>query len=194
MGRPPLEGMRIAALVGEAFELKELTELKEALEQAGAQVIVVGPEPGRISGVNVQARGDDRVGTVTVDVPLDRARPEEYDALLLPGGAEHPDPLYTDPLAVEFVRRIDDAGCPVAVAGYGPILLAAANVVGGRIVCGAPAVRDYVEGTGGIWSSQPILVSQNWICSRSVGELPNFVHTVIQEFGSYWRRFEQRAA
>jgi protease I len=110
-----LEGMKVAMLVADGFEQVELVEPRMALDEAGADTKVVSPKDQRVRGWNFTDRGDE----VAVDVPLSRARPQDFDALLLPGGVMNPDTLRMLPEAVAFVRALFDAGKPVASICHG---------------------------------------------------------------------------
>ncbi|HZU90520.1 MAG TPA: DJ-1/PfpI family protein, partial [Stellaceae bacterium] len=94
-----LQGKRIAVLATDGFEQAELTEPKKALAEAGAKVDVVAPHSGYIQGMRHHDKGE----TVAVDRTIAEARPEDYDALVLPGGVANPDALRIDPRAVAFV-------------------------------------------------------------------------------------------
>src|SRR6266545_8375248 len=93
-----LEGKKVAILVADGFEQVELTEPKKALEQAGAQTEIVSPAKGKVQGWN----HDDKADTFPVDVRMEKARADEYDALLLPGGVKNPDRLRMDSRALDF--------------------------------------------------------------------------------------------
>jgi DJ-1/PfpI family len=95
-----LRGLRVAILVDNGFEEVELLRPRRALDEAGAQTLVVSPQEPGIRGRNFREWGTE----IPVDVPLDRAQPDAYDALLLPGGVMNPDRLRTQPRAVEFVK------------------------------------------------------------------------------------------
>ena len=100
-----LEGKRVAILVANGFEQVEMTEPKKALDQAGAQTAIVSPEQGKVKGWQHTEWGDQ----FPVDVPLSSARPDDYDALLLPGGVMNPDRLRMNEEAVQFVKAFVDA-------------------------------------------------------------------------------------
>src|SRR5579883_3128489 len=109
MADDALEGMNIAILVTDGFEQVELTRPRKALDEAGATTQVVSPKADRVRGWNFTDWGDE----LPVDVPLDEAEPEDFDALLLPGGAINPDSLRIEPKAIAFVKaffRCREAG------------------------------------------------------------------------------------
>src|SRR5579872_4988491 len=105
-----LDGLKVAVLVAEGFEQSEMVEPKKALEQAGARPLIVSPASGEVQGWH----HFDKADKFKVDVPLDSAKPEDFDALLLPGGVINPDKLRILPEAVAFVKGFFEAGKPVA--------------------------------------------------------------------------------
>jgi protease I len=106
MAEQTLKGLKVAILATDGFEQVELTEPRKALDQAGAETRVVSPKAGRIRGWKFTDWGDE----VRVDTPLDQAKPEDFDALLLPGGVMNPDSLRMQPKAVAFAKAFFDAG------------------------------------------------------------------------------------
>src|SRR3954467_2181527 len=123
-----LANKRVAILATDGFEYVELTEPKKALEEAGAKADVISPKDGRLRGWNHTDWGD----SVRVDVSLKSADPNNYDALMLPGGVMNPDHLRQDPAAVQFVKAFFDAHKPVAAICHGPWMLVEAGVIRGR--------------------------------------------------------------
>ena len=111
-----IHGRRVAILVAEGFEQSEMIEPRKALEQAGAETEIVSPAQGEVQGW----KHFDKADRFHVDVPLDEARAEDYDALLLPGGVANPDQLRTNAKAVQFVKAFVDEGKPVGVICHGP--------------------------------------------------------------------------
>src|SRR5438552_9287929 len=105
------KGMRIAVLATDGFEESELTQPLLALETEGAKVEVVSPAEGEIQGLKHMERGV----RVKVDRRLEEARAEDYDGLVLPGGALNADALRGLPAALSFVRAFQEAGKPTAV-------------------------------------------------------------------------------
>jgi protease I len=125
MANENLKGLKVAIVVTDGFEQVELVEPRKALDQAGANTSIVSPKDSRVRGWKFTDWGDE----FNVDVVLDRARPEDFDALLLPGGVMNPDRLRMQPKAVEFARAFFDAGKPVAAICHGPWRLIEAGVV-----------------------------------------------------------------
>ena len=111
-----LKGLKVAILVTDGFEQVEMVEPRKALDQAGADTQIVSPKNDRVRGWKHTEWGD----TFPVDVPLDKASPRDFDALLLPGGVMNPDKLRMESKAVEFVKAFFDAGKPVGAICHGP--------------------------------------------------------------------------
>jgi len=126
-----LQGVRVAVLATDGFEQSELIEPRRALDEAGAKTQVVSPKTGEIRGWNHTDWGR----SVNVDIALDGARAEDYDALLLPGGVMNPDKLRMNPQAVAFVKAFFDAGKPVAAICHGPWTVLEAGFARGRRRC-----------------------------------------------------------
>ena len=120
-----LSGKKIAILAADGFEEVELTKPKKALEDAGAKTTVVSIKPGKIQGMNHADKGD----TVAVDQTLGDAEPQNFDALMIPGGLMNPDSLRSNEEALEFVRHFFREGKPVAAICHAPWVLIDAGVI-----------------------------------------------------------------
>src|SRR5438874_474849 len=148
-----LNGKKVAILVANGFEQVELTEPKKALEQEGAQTAVVSPEQGKVKGWNHTEWGDE----LPVDVALENADPQDYDALLLPGGVMNPDHLRMNPKAVQFVQAFVDAGKPIAAICHGPWTLIEAGAVRGRTLTSWPSLQSDLRNAGAKWVDQDVV-------------------------------------
>jgi protease I len=116
-----------------------------------------------------------------VDVPLDRADPNEYDALLLPGGVMNPDKLRRNPKALQFVRSFFDARKPVAAICHGPWTLIDAGVVNGRKVTSYESIQTDLKNAGAQWVDQEVVVDNGLVTSRKPDDLPAFNRNMIEE-------------
>jgi protease I len=128
MAEQDISGIKVAIVVTDDFEQAELAEPRKALQGAGAKTVIVSPQPGTVQGF----KHDVKAETFPVDMTLDQANPDEFDALLLPGGALNADALRVNKKAQEFVRRFDREQKPIAVICHGPWLLVSAGLVKGR--------------------------------------------------------------
>lgn len=178
MPETSLEGCRIAILATHGFESSELFEPKEALEDAGAEVHVIAPESGEIKSWKMKTWGE----PAHVDLLLDDANPEDYDALVLPGGVMNPDALRINPLAVDFVRAFVEAGKPIAAICHGPWTLIEAGAVRGRVLTSWPSLRTDLINAGAKWVDEEVVADKGLITSRKPSDLPAFNRKMIEEF------------
>jgi protease I len=174
-----LNGMKVAVLVADGFEQSEMVEPKRALEQVGARPMIVSPVPGEVQGW----KHFDKADKFEVDVPLEQAKAEEFDALVLPGGVANPDQLRTKPKAVEFVKSFVQAGKPVAVICHGPWTLVEADVVRGRTITSWPSLKTDLQNAGAKWVDQEVVVDKVVVSSRKPQDLPAFCRKMIEAFG-----------
>jgi protease I len=173
-----LKNKRVAILVGDGFEQVEMTEPRKALQDAGAKTELVSPAKQEVQGWNHQQKA----GKFPVDVELDAARPEKYDALLLPGGVMNPDQLRTNPKAVEFVKSFFREGKPVAAICHGPWMLVEADVVRGRAVTSWPSVKTDLRNAGAKWLDMEVVTDHGLVTSRKPDDIPAFNRKMIEVF------------
>jgi protease I len=174
----PLLNKRVAILATDGFEEVELTGPKSALEEAGATVSIVSPNPESIQGMNHFEKG----ARIPVDLRLANANPRSFDALMLPGGLGNPDTLRTDALALEFVRAFYHAGKPIAAICHAAWILIDADIIEGRSLTSWPAIRSDVINAGGHWVNQEVVVDQGLITSRKPDDIPAFNASMIEQF------------
>jgi protease I len=183
-----LNGKKVAILVEDGFEQIELTSPKQALEQAGAQTQIVSPKQGKVKGWEHTKWGQE----FPVDVSIDQANANNFDALLLPGGVMNPDKLRTNQKAVQFVRSFFEQGKPVASICHGPWILAEADVIKGRKLTSYPSIKTDLKNAGGNWVDQEVVVDQGLVTSRSPDDLPAFNQKLVEEIAE-GRHERQRA-
>ena len=174
-----LLGKRIAILATDRFEEAELAEPHRALLEAGADAAdVIAPHSGSIQGMN-----HDEVGhKIPVDRTLDEARPEDYDALVLPGGVANPDRLRMDEKAVRFIRAIYDQRKPIAAICHGPWTLIEAGAVDGRKMTSWPSLKTDLKNAGAKWVDREVVVDGGLVTSRKPDDIPAFNEKMIEEF------------
>jgi protease I len=173
-----LQGKKVAILVADGFEQVELTEPRKALERAGAKTEIVSPAEGQVKGWDHTGWGDQ----IPVDVPLRAARPESYDALLLPGGVLNPDKLRMTPEAVRFVKGFVDAGKPIAAICHGPWTLIEAGAVRGKKMTSWPSLQSDLRNAGAHWVDQQVVHDGNLVTSRKPDDIPAFNQEMIGLF------------
>lgn len=181
-----LDGTRVAVLVAEGFEQVEMQKPMEALKKAGAEPRIVSPAQGKVQGWN----HFDKADKFNVDVALDDADANDFDALLLPGGVANPDQLRMKPKAVAFVKAFMDAGKPVAVICHGSWTLIEADAVRGRRMTSWPSLKKDLQNAGAEWVDEEVVVDQGLVSSRKPQDLPAFCAKMVEEFaeGSHARR------
>jgi protease I len=175
-----LIGLRVGVLVMDGFEETELTEPVSALQEAGAKVDIVSENRGEIQAF----RHHDKSIKIPVTKTLKEAQPEDFDALLLPGGGLSCDALRINEKAQFIVQSCDAAGKPIAVICHGPWLLISAGLAKGRTLTSYHTIRDDVKNAGGDWVDREVVDDRNWVSSRSPKDLPIFIEVVLEKFGS----------
>jgi protease I len=176
----PLEAKRVAIIATDGVEQVELVDVRRALDDAGAETILVSPKADSIQAFKHHEKGD----RFPVDMTLADARPTDFAALYLPGGVASPDALRMDKKAVQFVREFMAADKPVAAICHGPWLLVEADAVAGRRLTSWPSLRTDIENAGGEWVDEPVTVDGDLITSRKPDDIPAFSRRIIAEFSS----------
>jgi protease I len=179
-----LDGLRVAILATDGFEQVELTEPRKALEEAGAKTTVIAPKSGKIQGM----KHHDKADRIDIDMTLDKAKAEDFDALLLPGGALNADALRVEKAAQEFAKQMEQAGKPIAVICHGPWLLASAGLVTGHTLTSYHTIQDDIRNAGGQWIDDEVVRDQNWISSRQPSDIPAFNRETVSLFAERGRR------
>jgi protease I len=173
-----LRNKRVAVLVDNGFEQSELVEPRKALQAAGAQADIVSPQSGKVKGWQHTNWGEE----LPVDRKLDEAKPDEYDALLLPGGVMNPDKLRANPTAVRFVKHFVESGKPIAAICHGPWTLIEAGGVRGRKVTSWPSLQTDLRNAGAEWVDQEVVTDNGLVTSRKPDDIPAFNRKMIEEF------------
>ena len=173
-----LRGKKIAILVENGFEQVELTEPRQALDDAGAETEIVSPAEKKVKGWDTIKWGK----SFRVDVPLAEANAQDYDALLLPGGVMNPDKLRMNPQAVEFVKSFFDAGKPVAAICHGPWTIIETGAARGRRMTSWPSLKTDLRNAGADWVDEEVVTDNGLVTSRRPDDIPAFNAKIIEEF------------
>jgi protease I len=173
-----LEGKKVAILVENGFEEEELTKPRQALLEEGADTKIISPAERQVKAWRHTDWGD----ALPVDLPLDQARPDDFDALLLPGGVMNPDKLRRNEKALEFVRSFFEEGKPVAAICHGPWTLIDAGVVRGRRVTSYGSIQTDLKNAGADWVDEEVVVDNGLVTSRQPSDIPAFNRKMIEEF------------
>ncbi|PYL66024.1 MAG: protease [Verrucomicrobia bacterium] len=173
-----LDGKKVAILVADGFEQVEMTKPRAALEGAGAETKIVSLKPGQIQGIHHADKGD----KFDVDLTVADARPEEFDALMIPGGLLNPDALRSNEGALEFTRHFFRESKPVAAICHGPQVLISADLVRGRKMTSWPAIKADMCNAGARWVDEEVVVDNGLVTSRKPDDIPAFNEKMIEEF------------
>ena len=168
---------RIAFLVApEGTERVELTEPWDAVADAGHTHVLLSTSEGEVQTFDHLDKSERR----SVDAVVASATPDDYDALVLPGGVANPDALRLDEDAVSFVRNFVMSGKPVAAICHAPWTLVEADVVQGRRLTSWPSLRTDLTNAGATWVDERVVTDGNLITSRKPDDLPAFVSALLE--------------
>jgi protease I len=173
-----LSGKRVAIVVTDGFEQDELLKPRQALDEAGAKTEVISPKTGKVKGWKYTNWGTE----VSVDREVQESDPNDYDALMLPGGVMNPDHLRMDTSAVRFVESFVRSGKPIAAICHGPQTLIEADAVRGRRMTSYPSIKTDLRNAGAEWVDQEVVVDQGLVTSRTPDDIPAFNRKMIEEF------------
>lgn len=173
-----LKNKTIAILTDHGFEEVELTSPKEALEGAGATVHIVSLQKGFVKAWN----HDHWSMEIPVDVELNLANSDNYDALMIPGGVINPDTMRLNNEYVSFAREFLETGKPVAAICHGPQLLIETEMLSGRDVTSYPSIKTDLINAGANWYDKEVVVDNGLVTSRNPDDLPAFNQKMIEEF------------
>lgn len=170
-----LSGLNIAILATDGFEQVELTGPRTALEDAGATTKIISSKLGKIQGFHHDVKADQ----FDVDMAFEQVDTDQFDAILLPGGAMNADQIRMMPGAQKIVKEAQDENKPIAVICHGAWLLVSSNLVEGKTITSWPSLQDDIRNAGGKWVDQEVVVEGNLISSRKPDDIPAFNREII---------------
>ncbi len=173
-----LSGKYVAILTENGFEEVELTGPMKALQEAGATVQIVSPQKEKVKAWD----HDHWSIELKVDVPLNEANVDDYDALLIPGGVINPDQMRTNPDCVDFAQQFLEEQKPVAAICHGPQLLIETGLLRGRNMTSFPSIKSDLENAGAHWLDVEVVTDGGLTTSRSPEDLEAFNKRIIEEF------------
>ncbi|MGI8542544.1 MAG: type 1 glutamine amidotransferase domain-containing protein [Aridibacter sp.] len=185
-----LSGKKVAILAANGFEQSELFEPKKALEDAGAEVLIVSLESGEIKGWNEKEWGK----SIAVDLTVDEANANDFNALQLPGGVMNPDKLRMNKKAVSFVKSFFEAGKPIAAICHAPWTLIEADIVKGKTITSWASLKTDLENAGAKWVDKEVVVDNGLVTSRNPDDIPAFNQKMIEEIAEGKHQRQKSAA
>lgn len=172
-----LKGKKVAILATDGFEQSELQIPLKELKNAGATVEIVSLKKGKIKGWNENNWGEE----IEVDKIVDEVKSDDYDALVLPGGALNPDTLRANEDAVNFAADFIEEGKPLAAICHGPWTLIESGLLQGRKMTSYKSIRTDMINAGVSWVDEEVVVDNGLVTSRSPKDLPAFCKKMIEE-------------
>ncbi|WP_368653787.1 type 1 glutamine amidotransferase domain-containing protein [Ornithinibacillus sp. 4-3] len=170
-------GKKVATVITDLFEDVEFTSPKEALEEAGHELVTIEKEKGNT------VTGKSEGTKVTIDKGIDDVKPEDFDALFIPGGFS-PDILRADERFVAFAKHFMDKKKPVMAICHGPQLLITAKTLEGRDATGYKSIKVDMEYAGADYADKEVVVCQNQlVTSRTPDDLPAFNRESVKVLG-----------
>jgi protease I len=170
-----LDGKKIAMIATDGVEQVELTGPRDALRAEGATVTLIGLKMGDIQGMNHHDKGD----KLAVDATIDAVKPEQFDALVLPGGVANPDTLRTNKQVVAFVKAFVQGGKPIGAICHGPWTLIEADAVRGKKMTSWPSLQTDLRNAGATWEDREVIRDATMVTSRKPDDIPAFNRELI---------------
>ena len=172
-----LKGKKVAILTENGFEESELTSPKKALEEAGATVHIISPGKDKVKGW--------KDGNWSIELKVDAqpavTDPDDYDALVIPGGVINPDLMRRNEDCVTFAKSFLASGRPVAAICHGPQLLIETEMLGGREMTSFASIRTDLKNAGAHWMDKEVVTDNGLVTSRSPKDLEAFNRKMIEE-------------
>jgi protease I len=165
---------KVAFVLTDDFEDSEFKVPYDRIREAGHQVTVIGTEAGKT------VKGKKGRESFTTDAAPGDVDPGDFAALVVPGGYS-PDKLRTDADLVSFVKKLGDAGTPVAAICHAGSLLIEADLVDGRTVTSWPSIRTDLENAGATWEDREVVVDGTLITSRKPDDLDAFTKAILDQ-------------
>lgn len=167
----PLAEKQLLMFVGDIYEDLELWYPKLRLIEAGAKVVVAGPEAQQ------QYAGKNGYPCIS-DIAIEDVQVDDWDGLVVPGGFM-PDKLRRNDQVLAIVRQLDFAGKLIAAVCHGGWIPISAGVYRNVRVTGSLGIKDDLVNAGAIWEDKPVVVDRHFVSSRKPDDLPDFCRGIL---------------
>lgn len=171
-----LQGKNIAILLCDGFEEVEMTDPRKVLKKEGAKTYLITPKNKKVKSW----RHDHWGKTFKVDVKLEKAKPSDYDGVLLPGGVMNPDQLRSNKKAVKFIKHFMQTKKPVAAICHGPWTLIETGKLQGVKLTSYHSIKTDLKNAGAKWKNKKVVTDKNLTTSRSPKDLPAFNKAIVK--------------
>jgi protease I len=172
---PQIADSRVLIVATDGFEEWELFGPRQMLQQRGAEVVLASLKRDPIQGTI----HDDPGKTIRPDMTVDDANPDDFDALILPGGVRNPDQLRIHGNVIALIRRFAEQDKPIAAICHGPWLLVEADLVRGRTVTSWPSIRTDLRNAGGNVVDEAAVTDGKIVTSRKPDDVEAFTNALI---------------
>ena len=143
------------------------------LREEGAEVLFVGTGAEKVYHGKYGYPAEE-------DMPINNVRPDEFDAVIIPGGFA-PDFMRRYPAVAKFVREMSERGKLVASICHGAWILVSANILKGKTATCFSGIKDDVINAGAKYVDEEVVVDGNLITSRKPEDLPAFCKKIIEQ-------------
>jgi protease I len=172
---PQIPDSRVLIVATDGFEEWELFGPREILQERGAEVVLAS-----LKRDPIQATVHDDPGkTIRPGLTIEEVIPDDFDALILPGGVRNPDTLRMHPNVIELIRAFDRQGKPIGAICHGPWLLVEADLLRGRTATSWPSIRTDLRNAGADIVDRPAVTDGNIVTSRNPDDVEDFTGAMI---------------
>ncbi len=162
---------KIAILLENQFDDKELIYPYYRLQEAGFHIDLVGAKKG-------QSYKSKHGLSMTSDLASNEVHASDYAAVVIPGGFS-PDYMRRTQATIDFARDMNDQHKPIAAICHGPWLMISSCDLKGKTLTGFPSIKTDIENAGATYKDEPVIVDGNLITSRNPNDLPDFTKAII---------------
>jgi protease I len=184
-----VKDLRVAVVATDGVEEPEIVEPVKALRDAGAKVEILSLKAGAIQCFQHHDKGV----TLQASKAVKDAKPDDYDALLLPGGALNADALRVDRDVKRFVQSFDKEKKPIAFICHAPWILISACLVKDRTLTSYHTIEDDIRNAGGHYADREVVLDFNWVSSRQPSDIPAFNREMLNTFSEFADQSQKNA-